>query len=62
MCQTKYASAVPKNLGLGLNFRLFPLWASVVRDCVKSFNLIKNMFRITRIKGAFSGKNILNLF
>ena len=36
MWQTKYASAIPKNLGLGLNFRpcsdrLFPLWASVVR-------------------------------
>ena len=34
MWQTKYASAVPKNLGVGVNFRprLFPLWASVVRD------------------------------
>ena len=37
MWQTKYASAVPKNLGLGLNFRpcsedYFLLWASVVRD------------------------------
>ena len=36
MWQTKYALAVPKNLGLGLNFRpcsegYFPLWASVVR-------------------------------
>ena len=29
MWQTKYASAVPKNLGLGSNF--WP-WASVVRD------------------------------
>ena len=34
MWQTKYASAVPKDLGLGLTFRLFHLWASVVRDCV----------------------------
>ena len=36
MLRTKYACAVPKNLGVGMNFRpcsdrLFPLWASVVR-------------------------------
>ena len=35
MLQTRYALAVPKNLGLGLNFRLcsegYFLWASVVR-------------------------------
>ena len=27
-----FPSAVPKNLGVGVNFRLFPLWASVVRE------------------------------
>ena len=36
MWQTKYASAVPKNLGLGFNFwpcseGYFPLWVSIVR-------------------------------
>ena len=37
MWQTKYAAAVPKNLGLGLNLRpcsegyIFALWPSVVR-------------------------------
>ena len=39
MWQTKNASAVPKNLRVGVNFQpcseggwLFPLWASVVRE------------------------------
>ena len=42
MWQTKYASAVPKNLGLGLNFcRLFPVWVSVLRAAV---DVVANMY------------------
>ena len=40
MWQTKYASAAPKNLGLGLNFWLCSEgWASVVRGLLYQFTL-----------------------
>ena len=39
MWQRKYASAVPKNLGVGVNFR--PCWASVGRDLHLSAQRIK---------------------
>ena len=43
MWQTKYAAAISKNLGLGLNFwpcseDFFPLWASVVRELERQRN------------------------
>ena len=38
MWQTKYASAVPKYLGEGVNFWLFPLWESVVRELHHQFD------------------------
>ena len=40
MWQKKYASAIPKNFGVGVNFRPcsegYPLWVSVVRDHIQA--------------------------
>ena len=44
MWQTKYASAVPKKFGVGIEFlfvklRLFTLWVSVVRETNKQITI-----------------------
>ena len=64
MWQTKYASVVHKNLGVGVSFRpcrLFPLWASIVRGPTRAWHSLISEGNIAQYCGEYHDKQFVSL-